>query len=156
VIFPVAWWKIILVYCGWLLFSGTLSLKAVSLVTASSPAGDPEPPNRAQQWIAMIGTLAFGPGVVTGSWHVTVMGIVFSSLVSVAMWQALRARLPYLFDPWSEEPIPAPSLLHATVGIALLVEFVGVSTAVASATGGSSRSGSRARSATASRVPWAV
>jgi membrane protease YdiL (CAAX protease family) len=138
VVYPTAWWKIFLVYCGWLLFSRTLSLKAVALVTAPSASGEPDPPNRARQWIAMIGTLAFGTGIVTASWHVAIIGIVFSSLVSVAMWQALRARLSYLFDPWSEESIPAPSLLHVAVGIALLVEIVGVSTAIASVAGGPS------------------
>ena len=138
VLFPAAWWKIALVYCGWLLFSSTLALKSVSLVTAPSASGEPEPPNRARQWIAMIGTLAFGTGVVTGSWHIAIIGIVFSSLVAVAMWQGLRARLPYLFDPWSELPIPAPSLLHATVAIALVVESVGVLTGVALVIGGPS------------------
>jgi membrane protease YdiL (CAAX protease family) len=136
--FPSAWWKIALVGCGWLMFSSTLALKAVSLVTAPSSSGEPEPPNRARQWIAMIGTLAFGTGVVTGSWYLAFIGIVYSSLVAVAMWQGLRARLPYLFDPWSEEPVPAPSLLHATVGIALLVEVTGVAIGIASALGGES------------------
>jgi membrane protease YdiL (CAAX protease family) len=138
VLFPSAWWKIALVGCGWLFFSSTLALKAVSLVTVPSSSGEPEPPNRARQWIALIGTLAFGTGVVTQSWHLAIIGIVFSSLVAVAMWQGLRARLPYLFDPWSEQPVPAPSLLHATVGIALLVEFIGVVTGIASAVGGPS------------------
>jgi membrane protease YdiL (CAAX protease family) len=137
-LYPTAWWKIALVGCGWLLFSSTLALKAVSLVTAPSSSGEPEPPKRAAQWIAMIGTLAFGTGVITGSWHVAVIGIVFSSLVSIAMWQSLRARLPYLFDPWSEQSIPAPSLLHATVGIALLAEIIGMAVGVASAAGGPS------------------
>ena len=138
VMFPAAWWKIALVGGGWLVFSSALALKSVSLVTVPSSSGEPEPPNRARQWIAMLGTLAFGAGVVTGSWHVAIMGIVFSSLVAVAMWQNLRARLPYLFDRWSEQPVPAPSLLHATVGIALLVECVAVFTGIAGALGGAS------------------
>lgn len=138
VLFPAAWWQIALVGCGWLVFSSTLALKAVSLVTAPSSSGEAEPPNRARQWIAMIGTLAFGTGVITQTWHTAIVGIVFSSLVSVAMWQGLRARLPYLFDPCSERPVAAPSLLHATVGIALLVEFVVICTAIAGAFGGPS------------------
>jgi membrane protease YdiL (CAAX protease family) len=138
IMYPAAWWKIALVGCGWLCFSSTLALKAVSLVTAPSSSGEAEPPNRARQWIAMIGTVAFGTGVVTESWHLAFIGIVYSSLVAVAMWQGLRARLPYLFDPWSEQPVPAPSLLHATVGIALLVEFTAVAIGVASAMGGPS------------------
>jgi membrane protease YdiL (CAAX protease family) len=138
VMFPAAWWKIALVGGGWLVFSSTLALKSVALVTVPSSSGEPEPPNRARQWIAMVGTLAFGTGVITGSWHVAIMGIVFSSLVAVAMWQNLRARLPYLFDRWSEQPVPAPSLLHATVGIALLVECIAVFTGLAGALGGAS------------------
>jgi membrane protease YdiL (CAAX protease family) len=138
VMFPEAWWKIALVGGGWLVFSSTLALKSVSLVTVPSSSGEPEPPNRARHWIAMVGTLAFGTGVVTGSWHVAIVGIVFSSLVAVAMWQNLRARLPYLFDRWSEQPVPAPSLLHATVGIALLVEGIAVFMGVAGAMGGAS------------------
>ncbi|OYU72746.1 MAG: hypothetical protein CFE32_22865, partial [Alphaproteobacteria bacterium PA3] len=123
VMFPAAWWKIALVGGGWLVFSRTLAMKAVSLVTVPSSSGEPEPPNRARQWVAMLGTLSFGTGVLIGSWHVAIVGIVFSSLVAVAMWQNLRARLPYLFDRWSEQPVPAPSLLHATVGIALLTQM---------------------------------
>jgi membrane protease YdiL (CAAX protease family) len=138
VMFPAAWWKIALVGGGWLVFSSTLALKSVSLVTVPSSSGEPEPPNRARQWIAMVGTLAFGTGVVTGAWHVAVVGIVFSSLVAVAMWQNLRARLPYLFDRWSEQPVPAPSLLHATVGIALLVECIAVFMGIAGVMGGAS------------------
>jgi len=75
VMFPAAWWKIALVGGGWLVFSSTLALKSVSLVTVPSSSGEPEPPNRARQWIAMVGTLAFGTGVMTGSWHVAIVGI---------------------------------------------------------------------------------
>jgi membrane protease YdiL (CAAX protease family) len=138
ILFPAAWWQVALVGCGWLVFSSTLALKAVSLVNAPSSSGEAEPPNRARQWIAMLGTLAFGIGVITQAWHTAIIGIVFSSLVSVAMWQGLRARLPYLFDPWSERPVPAPSLLHTAVGVTLLVEFIGIGAAVAGALGGSS------------------
>lgn len=137
-LFPSAWWQIALVGAGWLVFSRTLALKAVALVTAPSSSGEAQPPNRARQWIALLGTLAFGMGVMTQTWHVAVIGIVFSSLVAVAMWQGLRARLPYLFDPWSEQPVPAPSLLHATVGIAITVELVGVAMAIASVSSGTS------------------
>lgn len=134
-LFPADWWKVALVGCGWLVFSHTLALKAVALVTVPSSSGEPEPPNRARHWIALLGTLAFGSGVMMQAWHLAIIGIVFSSLVAVAMWQGLRARLPYLFDPWSEQPVPAPTLLQATVGIALMVESVGIATGVASAFG---------------------
>lgn len=134
-LFPSDWWKIALVGGGWLVFSRTLALKAVALVTVPSSSGEPEPPNRALRWIALIGTLAFGSGVMMQAWHVAIMGIVFSSLVAVAMWQGLRARLPYLFDPWSEKAVSAPTLLHATVGIALMGEVIGLAMGLASALG---------------------
>jgi membrane protease YdiL (CAAX protease family) len=50
------------------------------------------------------------------------MGIVYSYLTSAAMWQNFRARLPYLYDPWSEMRPPAPTLMHAMIAISILVE----------------------------------
>jgi membrane protease YdiL (CAAX protease family) len=135
-LFPADWWKILLVGGAWLVFGDMLALKAVSLVNAPSSSGETEPPNRARHWIAMTGTLAFGTGVMTGNWHVAVIGVVLSSLVAVAMWQGLRARLPFLFDPWSEQPVPAPTLLHVAVGVALLGECIGLFIAIASIAGG--------------------
>jgi membrane protease YdiL (CAAX protease family) len=38
------------------------------------------------------------------------------------MWQNFRARLPYLYDPWSEKLPPAPTLMHGMVSISILVE----------------------------------
>lgn len=125
-LFPAEIWKIAAVALGWLLFSETLAMKSVSLVTPPSSSGEAEPPNRAAYWFSMLGTLSFGAGVLTGTWHVAIIGIVFSSLMSAAMWQRLKARLPYLFDPWSLRPVPSPSLLEVTIGIAVFMEVIGV------------------------------
>jgi membrane protease YdiL (CAAX protease family) len=38
------------------------------------------------------------------------------------MWQNFRARLPYLYDPWSERVPPPPTLMHAMIGVSILVD----------------------------------
>jgi hypothetical protein len=38
------------------------------------------------------------------------------------MWQNFRARLPFLYDPWSETIPPPPTLMHAMIAISILVE----------------------------------
>jgi membrane protease YdiL (CAAX protease family) len=134
--FPADAWRIGLVAIGWYLFSHSLALKSVTLVTAPTSSGEPEPPDRSRQWTAMLGTFAFGTGVITQSWHVAIIGVVFSYLMAATMWQNLRARLPYLFDPWSEKLPPAPSLMHASIGIVAMVETVGICAGIAHAAGG--------------------
>ena len=42
------------------------------------------------------------------------------------MWQNFRFRLPYLYDPWSEVLPPAPTLLHAMIGVSAMVEGASV------------------------------
>jgi membrane protease YdiL (CAAX protease family) len=83
----------------------------------------------------MLGTLAFGSGIITRNWHLAVIGVVFSSLTAAAMWENLRARLPYLFDEWSEKLPPAPTLLHSMVAIAATVEGIGFITGMFAALG---------------------
>jgi membrane protease YdiL (CAAX protease family) len=64
-----------------------------------------------------------------------VTGIVYSMMTAAAMWQNFRARLPYLFDPWSEVLPTPPTLMHAMIAISVLVEagaiFAGGSSALA-------------------------
>jgi membrane protease YdiL (CAAX protease family) len=60
--------------------------------------------------------------VLSQQWHVAVMGIVYSYITAAAMWQNFRARLPYLYDPWSEKIPPPPTLMHAMIAISILVE----------------------------------
>lgn len=134
--FPADSWRIALVAVGWWFFGRSLAEKAVTLVSAPSSAGEPQPVPRHRQWTAMLGTLAFGSGVLLRNWHLAIIGIVFSSLIAAAMWQNLRARLPFLFDPWSEKLPPAPTRLHAMVGIAVMAEGIGLTTGIFSAIAG--------------------
>ncbi len=136
VMYPAFWWKIVMVWVGWYYFSRSLAEKSVTLVTAPSSSGEMERPSRGLASAAMLGTFAFGAGVVTQTWHVAMLGVVFSSLTAAAMWQNLRARLPYLYDPWSEKLPVAPSLMHGMIGIAIMVECVGLASGVAAGMGG--------------------
>lgn len=135
-IFPSDAWRIGLVAVGWVVFSHSLAEKSVTLVMAPSSSGEMERPPAGRQWAAMLGTLAFGAGVLMQAWHSAIIGVVFSSLTAAAMWQNLRARLPQLFDPWSEKLPPAPTLMHSMIGIAIMVEVVGLVSGIAIATGG--------------------
>jgi membrane protease YdiL (CAAX protease family) len=137
-IFPADAWRIALVAAGWVVFSHSLAEKSVTLVMAPSSSGEIEHPPAGRQWAAMLGTLAFGSGVLMQAWHSAIIGVVFSSLTAAAMWQNLRARLPHLFDPWSEKLPPAPTLMHAMIGIAVMVEVVGLVSGIAIAAGGAS------------------
>lgn len=128
--FPADWWKILLVACGWMVFGKSLAEKAVTLATAASSSGEPEPAPKGRQWAAMLGTFVFSAGVFTANWSLAVVGVVFSTLTASAMWQNFRARLPYLFDPWSEKLPPAPSLMHSMIAIAAMVEVMGLVTVV--------------------------
>jgi membrane protease YdiL (CAAX protease family) len=134
--FPAEIWKIALVAVGWWIFGRSLAEKAVTLVNAPSSSGERQPVSRSRQWTAMLGTLAFGTGIFTRNWHLAIIGLVFSSLTAAAMWQNLRARLPFLFDPWSEKLPPAPTLMHAMIAIAAMAEGIAVITAVFMAVGG--------------------
>ena len=128
--FPLNWWKILLVAAGWVILSRSLAEKTVTLANAPSSSGEAEPASKGKHWVAMLGTFAFSSGVFTANWSIALMGIVFSSLTAAAMWQNFRARLPFFFDPWSEELPPAPSLMHAMVGIAAMVEVIGIAAAI--------------------------
>lgn len=136
--FPEAGGWIALTGIGWWFFGRSLSEKTVTLVTPMSSSGEAEPVPAARRWAAMAGTFAFAAGILSGAWSIAVLGVVFSLLSSAAMWQGLRERLPYLFDPWSEKEPPAPSLIHAMVGIAILTECVAIVSGVAYGFGGSS------------------
>jgi membrane protease YdiL (CAAX protease family) len=136
VFFPADTFKILLVGMGWIVFSHSLADKAVTLVTAPSSSGEMEPAPAGRQWAAPLGTLSFGSGVLTQNWHAAFAGMVFSSLIAAAMWQDLRARLPFLFDPWSEKLPQAPTLMHALIGVTILVEVMSICTGLSLAFGG--------------------
>jgi membrane protease YdiL (CAAX protease family) len=65
-----------------------------------------------------------------------IVGIVYSWITAAAMWENLRARLPYLYDPWSERLPPRPTLMHAMIAISILVECNAIISAFTFALGG--------------------
>jgi membrane protease YdiL (CAAX protease family) len=136
IMFPADLWKIGLVAIGWSLFSYGLATKTVTLTRATSSSGETEPVSQGARWVVMMGTLTFGFGVMSQSWTLAITGVVFLSLTSAAIWQNFRARLPFLFDPWSEKLPPAPTLMHAMVAIGVMIELVGISSAIALGLGG--------------------
>lgn len=137
-IFPSDAWKVALAGVGWLFFGRSMAEKTVTLVRVASSSGEPEKISRTQQWAASLGMLTFAIGIFTGQWNLAVVGIVYSWLTAAAMWQNFRARLPYLYDPWSETLPPAPTLMHAMIAISILVECAAVVTGIAVGFGGRS------------------
>jgi membrane protease YdiL (CAAX protease family) len=125
-VFPSQAGKILLVGAGWYFFARSMAEKSVTLVTITSSSGETERLPRGRYWAASLGMLTFAVGVVTAQWQLAIVGIVYSYLTSAAMWQNFRARLPYLYDPWSE-PLPkAPTLMHAMIAISVMVELAAV------------------------------
>ncbi|MGD0737070.1 MAG: CPBP family intramembrane glutamic endopeptidase [Terracidiphilus sp.] len=120
--FPHDIWRIALVGVGWYFFSRSMAEKSVTLVTVTSESGEAQKIPQGRRWAAQLGMLTFAIGVVTAQWQLAIIGIVYSYLTAAAMWQNLRARLPYLYDPWSEKLPPAPSLMHGMIAVSSLVE----------------------------------
>jgi membrane protease YdiL (CAAX protease family) len=129
--FPESTWKIALVGIGWFFFSRSMAEKTVTLVTVTSSSGEPEKIPASRRWAASLGMLTFAIGICTQRWQIAIMGIVYSYLTAAAMWQNFRARLPYLYDPWSEKLPPPPTLMHAMIAISILVEGGAVLTGLA-------------------------
>jgi membrane protease YdiL (CAAX protease family) len=96
--------------------------KSVTLVTITAESGEVQKIPRGRRMAAQLGMLTFAIGILTQQWHVAVMGIVYSYVTAAAMWQNFRARLPYLYDPWSEKLPEPPTLMHAMIAISILVE----------------------------------
>ena len=115
-------WKIALVLVAWFFFSRSMAEKSVTLVTITAESGEVQKIPRGRRMAAQLGMLTFAIGILTQQWHIAVMGIVYSYVTAAAMWQNFRARLPYLYDPWSEELPPPPTLMHAMIAISILVE----------------------------------
>jgi membrane protease YdiL (CAAX protease family) len=132
-LFPADSWKILLVGISWLFFGRSMAEKTVTLVRAPSESGEPAKLSRTRQWAASLGMLTFAMGVFTQHWHIAIMGIVYSYMTAAAMWENFRARLPFLYDPWSEKLPPPPTLMHAMIAISVLVEGGAVLTGVAMA-----------------------
>jgi membrane protease YdiL (CAAX protease family) len=115
-------WKIALVLIGWFFFSRSMAEKSVTLVTITSESGEVQKVPWGRRLAAQLGMATFAIGILSQQWHIAVMGIVYSYVTAAAMWQNFRARLPYLYDPWSEQIPPPPTLMHAMISISVLVE----------------------------------
>lgn len=135
-LFPHDAWKIALVGLGWFFFSRSMAEKSVTLVTIVSESGEAEKVPSGRRWAAQLGMLTFGIGICTQTWSLAVVGIVYSWITAAAMWENLRARLPYLYDPWSERLPQPPTLMHAMVSISILIECAAVVTGLVVAIGG--------------------
>jgi membrane protease YdiL (CAAX protease family) len=127
-LFPESTWKIALVGLGWFIFSRSMAEKTVTLVTVTSSSGEPEKIHWGRRMAAQLGMLTFSVGVLTQQWQLAIMGIVYSYVTAAAMWQNFRARLPYLYDPWSEKLPQPPTLMHAMIAISIMVEGMAVVT----------------------------
>jgi membrane protease YdiL (CAAX protease family) len=121
-LFPDSAWKIALVGAGWFLFARSMAEKAVTLATVTSSSGEAGNVPTGRRWAAQLGTFTFAIGVLTQQWNIALMGIFYSVMTAAAMWQNFRARLPYLYDPWSETLPPPPTLMHAMIAISILVD----------------------------------
>jgi membrane protease YdiL (CAAX protease family) len=130
-LYPESIWKIVLVGIGWWFFGRSMAEKAVTLVSVPSSSGEPEKIPRGRRWAAQLGMLTFSIGILTQQWHIAIMGIVYSYVTAAAMWENFRARLPYLYDLWSEKLPPAPTLMHAMIAISILIEGGAVLTGMA-------------------------
>jgi membrane protease YdiL (CAAX protease family) len=135
-LFPAHIWKIMLVGIGWFFFGRSMAEKTVTLVSVPSSSGEMEKIPSGRRWAAQLGMLTFAIGVLTQQWPIAIMGIVYSYITAAAMWQNFRARLPYLYDPWSEKLPPPPTLMHAMVAISILVEAGAVLTGIVLALAG--------------------
>ena len=121
-LYPGNWWKTALVGLGWFLFARSLAEKTVTVAKPTTESGETAQISWGMRWAVSLGTMTFAIGVLSQQWALAVVGVVYSTLTAAAMWQNFRARLPYLYDPWSEPLPPAPSLMHAMIAISALVE----------------------------------
>lgn len=120
--FPYAIWKIALVALGWYVFARSMAEKSVTLVTLVSESGEAQKVPTGRRWAAQLGMLTFAIGICTQQWNLAIVGIVYSWMTALAMWENFRARLPFLYDPWSERLPQPPTLMHSMIAISTLVE----------------------------------
>jgi membrane protease YdiL (CAAX protease family) len=134
--FPGNLWQIALVGIGWIIFARSMAEKAVTLVSVASASGEVQKVSWGRQFATQLGMLTFTIGVLSQQWWLAGRGIVYSIVSAAAMWQNFRARLPFLYDPWSERPPPAPTLMHAMIAIGVLVDCNAVVAGVVTAAAG--------------------
>ena len=114
--------KVAIIALLWAAFGRSMAEKTVTLVSVPASSGEAEPVPRGRRWAASLGTFTFGIGILTQRWPIALAGVVYSWLTAAALWQNFRARLPYLFDPWSERLPPPPTLMHAMIAISAMTE----------------------------------
>ncbi len=141
ILYPGALWKIALVLAGWFLFAQTMAERSVTLVGVASSSGEAPKTPAGRRWATQMGMLTFTIGVFTEQWHLAIVGIVFSYMTAAAMWQNFRARLPFLYDPWSEQLPPPPTLMHAMVAISAILEVTSILTAMIAVASGQAHLG---------------
>ncbi|MGA2278616.1 MAG: CPBP family intramembrane glutamic endopeptidase [Terracidiphilus sp.] len=141
VLYPGDLWKIALVLVGWFLFARSMAEKSVTLVSVASSSGEAPKIPSGRRWATQLGMLTFSIGVITQQWHLAIVGIVFSYMTAAAMWQNFRARLPYLYDPWSEKLPSPPTVMHAMISISAMLEVTSILTAIIAIFGGRSHLG---------------
>jgi membrane protease YdiL (CAAX protease family) len=129
-LFPTKIWMIALVAIGWFVFARSMAEKSVTLITVVSESGEAQPVPSGRRWAAQLGMLTFAIGICTEQWNLAIVGVVYSWITAAAMWENFRARLPYLYDPWSEELPKPPTLMHAMVAISILIECASVLTGI--------------------------
>lgn len=129
--FPGFAWKIAIVGVLWLLFARSLAEKAVTLASPTPESGEAQKIPMGRHWAVFLGAMTFATGVMTQQWSAMITGVVYSVMTAAAMWENFRARLPYLYDPWSEKLPPAPTLMHAMIAISAMTEGGAVTSGVA-------------------------
>ncbi|RFB81050.1 CPBP family intramembrane glutamic endopeptidase [Methylovirgula sp. 4M-Z18] len=122
-LYPANSWQVGLAGLGWFFFARSQAQKAVTLAKVTPESGEITKTPTGRQMATMLGTFSFAVGVFTQQWVIAVAGIVYSYLTAAAMWQNFRARLPFLYDPWSEKLPQPPTLMHAMIAISALVEI---------------------------------
>lgn len=129
-LFPAKIWMIALVALAWFFFARSMAEKSVTLITVVSESGEAQRIPTGRRWAAQLGMLTFAIGVCTEQWNLAIVGVVYSWITAAAMWENLRARLPYLYDPWSGQLPEPPTLMHAMVAISILIECASIVTAI--------------------------
>ncbi len=139
--YPAEAWKIALVGVAWYFFARSMAEKSVTLVTVTSESGEVSKIPSGRRWSTQLGMLTFSIGILSQQWHLAIVGLVFSYMTAAAMWQNFRARLPFLYDPWSERIPPPPTLMHSMVSISIMLEVTSVLTGLFAAFGGKEHMG---------------
>jgi len=121
-LFPDSIWKVGLVAAGWVIFARGVADKTVTLAAITASSGEVERAPTARRWAVQLGTVTFAIGVLSQQWPLAVLGIAYSAMSAAAMWRNFRARVPYLYDSWSEEPPNPPTLMHAMIALGILAD----------------------------------